>query len=198
MEHETIADSGHSTEERHAIAEQPTELFDVEGQFEDAATESDAPSDDELVDAELTEPRLAPVDPLAGIEASAGTEAEAPAAEEDEPADEFDEFFSEQRLSDELNQALEAPLPDEPGAPATEEAPAVFVDADEEEGNEDEAQFEDDEPVEAPPEPEEDTPPPASSHEDVLEDTPEFLEGAPEDDNLWFEQKPPKDFDFDD
>lgn len=201
MEHEAIADPDHSTEERHAIAEQPTEMFDVEGQFEDAAAESDAPSDDELADAELAEPRLAPVDPLAGIEASAGTEAEAPAAEEDEPADEFDEFFSEQRLSDELNQALEAPLPDEPGAPATEEAPAVFVDADdEEEGNEDEAQFEDDEPVEAPPEPEEDTPPPASgsSHEDVLEDTPEFLEDAPEDDNLWFEQKPPKDFDFDD
>jgi hypothetical protein len=201
MEHEAIADPGHSTEERHAIAEQPTEMFDVEGQFEDAATESDAPSDDELADAELTEPRLAPVDPLAGIEASAGTEAEAPAAEEDEPADEFDEFFSEQRLSDELNQALEAPLPDEPGAPATEEAPAVFVDADEdEEGSEAEEQFEDDEPVEAPPELEEDTPPPASgsSHEDVLEDTPEFLEDAPEDDNLWFEQKPPKDFDFDD
>jgi hypothetical protein len=199
MEHEAIADPGHSTEERHAIAEQPTEMFDVEGQFEDAATESDAPSDDELADAELTEPRLAPVDPLAGIEASDAPAPEAPATE-DEPADEFDEFFSEQRLSDELNQALEAPLPDEPGAPATEEAPAVFVDADEEEGNEDEAQFEDDEPVEAPPEPEEDTPPPASSssHEDVLEDTPEFLEDAPEDDNLWFEQKPPKDFDFDD
>ena len=133
MEHEAIADAGPSTEERHAIADQPTEMFDVEAQFEDAATESDAPSDDELVDAELTEPRLAPVDPLAGIEADAATEPEAPAAEEDEPADEFDEFFSEQRLSDELNQALEAPLPDEPGAPATEEAPAVFVDLDEDE-----------------------------------------------------------------
>jgi hypothetical protein len=218
MEHEAIADPGHSTEERHAIADQPTELFDVEGQFEDAATESDAPSDDELVDAELAEPRLAPVDPLAGIEASVGGESDAPAeaapAEEDEPADEFDEFFSEQRLSDELNQALEAPLPDEPGAPPTEEAPAVFVDLDEEE-DEHEVASEDDEPAEepsdehevatpeAPPEPEDDAPPPdprgsGSSHEDVLEDTPEFLEDAPEDDNLWFEQKPPKDFDFDD
>ena len=81
MEHETIPvphpedepepqaeiEAGHSTEERHAIAEQPTEMFDVEGQFEDAATESDAPSDDDLVEAELAEPRLAPVDPLAGI-----------------------------------------------------------------------------------------------------------------------------------
>jgi hypothetical protein len=156
MEHEAIADAGPSTEERHAIAEQPTEMFDVEEQFEDAATD-------------------------------------APAAEE-EPADEFDEFFSEQRLSDELNQALEAPLPDEPGAPATEEAPAIFVDADEE----DEAAAPD-----APLEPDEEEDEPAapasgSSHEDVLEDTPEFLEDAPEDDNLWFEQKPPKDFDFDD
>ena len=38
--------------------------------------------------------------------------------------------------------------------------------------------------------------PPAD--EDVLEETPDFLEEAPEDDQLWFEQKPPKDFDFDD
>jgi hypothetical protein len=215
MEHEAIADAGHSTEERHAIADQPTEMFDVESQFEDAATESDAPSDDELVDAELAEPRLAPVDPLAGIEASVGTDATDAPATEDEPADEFDEFFSEQRLSDELNQALEAPLPDEPGAPPTEEA--VFIDLDDEEDvPAAEVAFEDDEPEEepsaeheiatpeAPPEPEEDTPlPPASTasssqHEDVLEDTPEFLEDAPEDDNLWFEQKPPKDFDFDD
>jgi hypothetical protein len=224
MEHEAIVDSGPSTEERHAIADQPTEIFDVQGQFEDAATEADAPSDEELVDAEMAEPRLAPVDPLAGIEASApgATDAPAPAAE-DEPADEFDEFFSEQRLSDELNQALEAPLPDEPGAPPTEEAPAVFIDLDDDEEEEEDApaaevafEDDDDEPEEeasaelevatpeAPSEPEEDTPlPPAasasdSSHEDVLEDTPEFLEDAPEDDELWFEQKPPKDFDFDD
>ena len=32
----------------------------------------------------------------------------------------------------------------------------------------------------------------------MLEDTPEFLEESPEDDDLWFEQRPPKDFDFDD
>jgi hypothetical protein len=32
--------------------------------------------------------------------------------------------------------------------------------------------------------------------EDVLEDTPEFLQDAPEHDRLWFEQKPPRDFDF--
>ena len=33
--------------------------------------------------------------------------------------------------------------------------------------------------------------------EDFLEDTPDFLEETPEHDRLWFEQKPPKDFDFD-
>lgn len=32
--------------------------------------------------------------------------------------------------------------------------------------------------------------------EDVLEETPEFLQDAPEHDRLWFEQKPPRDFDF--
>jgi hypothetical protein len=35
------------------------------------------------------------------------------------------------------------------------------------------------------------------AEEDVLEETPEFLEDTPEHDRLWFEQKPPKDFDFD-
>ena len=34
--------------------------------------------------------------------------------------------------------------------------------------------------------------------EDVLEETPEFLQETPEHDRLWFEQKPPRDFDFDD
>jgi len=35
------------------------------------------------------------------------------------------------------------------------------------------------------------------SADDVLEETPEFLQETPEHDRLWFEQKPPKDFDFD-
>ena|SRR5205085_6535108 len=35
-----------------------------------------------------------------------------------------------------------------------------------------------------------------SDNEDVLEETPEFLQDAPEHDRLWFEQKPPRDFDF--
>jgi hypothetical protein len=37
----------------------------------------------------------------------------------------------------------------------------------------------------------------AEPSEDLLEETPDFLEETPEHDRLWFEQKPPKDFDFD-
>jgi hypothetical protein len=46
----------------------------------------------------------------------------------------------------------------------------------------------------------EDTEPRAEVDEegrDVLEDTPDFLQETPEHDRLWFEQKPPRDFDFD-
>ncbi len=40
--------------------------------------------------------------------------------------------------------------------------------------------------------------PPAEDAEpaDELEETPEFLQETPEHDRLWFEQKPPRDFDF--
>jgi hypothetical protein len=34
--------------------------------------------------------------------------------------------------------------------------------------------------------------------DDVLEETPEFLQDTPDHDRLWFEQRPPRDFDFDD
>jgi hypothetical protein len=37
----------------------------------------------------------------------------------------------------------------------------------------------------------------SSPAEDVLEETPDFLQETPEHDRLWFEQRPPRDFDFD-
>jgi len=51
------------------------------------------------------------------------------------------------------------------------------------------------------PEPRPAAPPPAAPDanadaDDVLEETPEFLQETPEHERLWFEQKPPKDFDF--
>ena len=98
-EHEAIAPpaGSHTTEERHAIADQPTEMFDVEEEF--AATEVPAPPDEDLVAEEIAEARLGPAEPDAPLEVTA--------ADEDE--DEDDDFFDEQRLSDELDQALEAP-----------------------------------------------------------------------------------------
>ena len=36
----------------------------------------------------------------------------------------------------------------------------------------------------------------AREADDVLEETPEFLAETPEHDRLWFEQRPPRDFDF--
>jgi hypothetical protein len=37
----------------------------------------------------------------------------------------------------------------------------------------------------------------AKPDDDVLEETPEFLQDTPDHDRLWFEQRPPRDFDFD-
>jgi hypothetical protein len=37
---------------------------------------------------------------------------------------------------------------------------------------------------------------PAEGEHDELEETPDFLQETPEHDRLWFEQKPPRDFDF--
>jgi hypothetical protein len=38
---------------------------------------------------------------------------------------------------------------------------------------------------------------PSEPVEDVLEETPDFLRDTPEQERLWFEQQPPRDFDFD-
>jgi hypothetical protein len=160
-------DGAHNTEEREAIAQQPTEFFDVQGEI--------------------------------------GSPDPAPPPREPEPDPEEDDFFSEQRLSEELDQALEAPVTDEhealpdpppaeppPPAPQpTEEGTAIY-DVEAEQGH-DKGGYEDDDSDEHNAfEPETD------SHDDVLEDTPEFLEDAPDADDAWFEQRPPKDFDFDD
>jgi CapZ-interacting protein len=201
MEHEIVADApesaepeveaepeaeiepaGPTTEERHAIAEQPTELHDMEAEL--GAPPS--PTDEELVEEEIAEPRLAPTDPLAGLEEDEDAEVSVtgPAADDDEELDEEDDaFWNEQRLSDELDQALEAP----PRDPEPELSDETELD--------DEIEVEQDEDPEPLPDPEAAAP---RHEEDVLEETPDFLEETPEDDQLWFEQKPPKDFDFDD
>ncbi len=143
--------TGPTTDEREAIAEQPTEMYDIEE--EHAATQAEA------------------------VEVEA---ADADTAEEADEDDEDDDFWDEKRLSDELDQALEAPSETEDEEEVfSEPEPAAEV-----------------EPEEQPPaQPDEQA---RHDDEDVLEETPDFLEETPEDDQLWFEQKPPKDFDFDD
>jgi pilus assembly protein FimV len=178
-EHEAIPDTqsgpaSHSTEERHAIADQPTQMYDIEEEF--ASTEAPAPPDEDLVAEEMTEARLGPAEPLP------------PASDASVEDDEDDDFFDEQRLSDELDQALEAPLDPEPAF--EEEAEPIAQDP--EPIAEAEPAVTHTEEHEAP------AGGKADSDEDVLEETPDFLEETPEDDELWFEQKPPKDFDFDD
>jgi hypothetical protein len=163
---------GPSTEEREAIAEQPTEMYDVEEEL--GGSEAPAPSEDELVEEEIQEPRLAPVDPLAGV-----TDAEEEQAEDEEDEDEEeidDDFWDGKRLSDELDQALDGPS-------EVEDEEALYEDA--------ATEADEDAPEQPPP------PAPSGDEEDVLEETPDFLD-EDEDDQLWFEQKPPKDFDFDD
>lgn len=148
-----VAPTGPSTEEREAIAEQPTEMFDV-------------------------------AEELGGLDEGGEVEVVQPADEDDE--DEVDDdFWNEQRLSDELDQALEAPL--------DEDDDDIF-------DNEPEAQQEQEQPREQPEEEPESRPYVRhdDEDEDVLEETPNFLEEDSEGDQLWFEQKPPKDFDFDD
>jgi hypothetical protein len=199
-EHEAIPEpqsgtGSHTTEERHAIADQPTEMFDVEGEL--AGTEAPAPADEDLVAEEMTEARLGPVEPLP-----------TPPVE-----DEDDDFFDEQRLSEELDQALEAPVesrPDPEPEPAPEPEPEPAPEPEPEPAPEPEPEPEPESQAEPEPEREQDSDEhqPVAAHtdeheavseeEDVLEETPDFLEEAPEDDQLWFEQKPPKDFDFDD
>jgi hypothetical protein len=119
-------------------------------------------------------------------------EEEEPFAADDEPFAEEEPFAEDEPFAEE--RSFPAPHPAE--APAGE--PTVEYDV--------ERTFESEHPP-----PSEDIPapehPPApgspagevSEHgeEDVLEETPEFLQDAPEHDRLWFEQRPPKDFDFD-
>jgi hypothetical protein len=84
---------------------------------------------------------------------------------------------------------VEHPFEDEEqaAAGAGEEAADEVI-----EGEVIEGEVVDDEPAGEPGEAE----PTAEDEDDVLEETPEFLRDAPEDDELWFEQGKPKDFDF--
>jgi hypothetical protein len=132
------------------------------------------------------------------IASPAPAEEPAPSVYDDEYAD-GDEVPADERL--------DAPSRHAPAEPAAGEAEAPVAD-----DPEPEPRAEPEQPTEqfsveeleaasqAPPSrPEDDVVPadeePEEAH-DELEETPEFLQETPEHDRLWFEQKPPRDFDF--
>jgi hypothetical protein len=122
-----------------------------------------------------------PVQQAEPAEAADATEvAEAPAEPAEAPAAPFDAAAEplEPPAFDPVAEeptAVEPPPPVEEPEPAEEPEPTdEHMAAEEEPSGEDEPQ----------------------GDEDVLEETPEFLQDAPEHDRLWFEQKPPRDFDF--
>jgi hypothetical protein len=90
-----------------------------------------------------------------------------PVPEASAPVEQPTAAFSLDDLEALESPAAEHPAPAVPDEPPTQVAPIDVVPADDEPGE-----------------------------HDVLEETPEFLEETPEHDRLWFEQKPPKDFDF--
>jgi hypothetical protein len=110
-------------------------------------------------------------------------DAEEPRAAAPPEPDEPPEFDDRTRVVDEVApEEVEAPEAPEPGAEAG--APGY-----------DEDPWLEEERDEVPSEEALDRQKP--DEEDVLEETPEFLQETPEHDRLWFEQRPPRDFDWD-
>ena len=125
---------------------------------------------------------------------------EAPAPTADEPEDE--------EPGEDEPEAAEVP----PEAPAPEQPPATPPPP-EREPPQGRSWLDDDEPPAQPPDataeftaaeaadaagrPGADYVAPDEEGEDLLEETPDFLQETPEHDRLWFEQKPPRDFDWD-
>jgi len=157
-------------------------------------------------DAAVPEEPAAEVEPVAEPELEAPVEPEAHEPDPDpEPVDEEPEPSEPASVS-----VVDAPPFETEDGPELAEAVEDEPDWDVEPADVEPA---DDEPAEDEPEPDEperggDTPPRGfervedvhddGDEEDVLEETPDFLQETPEHDRLWFEQKPPRDFDFDD
>src|SRR5512132_1809662 len=128
-----------------------------------------------------------------------------PAAPDAPVADEPAHEDADDDLEDELREVPEfepprAPERDEPAPAPERDEPVASVDQPTRQFSLEELEDASTPPPRAPAEHEEESAPPHTDVEpdgdDVLEETPEFLQETPEHDRLWFEQKPPKDFDF--
>ena len=149
--------------------------------------------DDQAGDAYAEPPELADEPAFAtGSEHEPFPEDESERGWSHEPAEAWD---TEQPLAGEEPDALaeESPAPAAPAEPTPPPAPAeprsdhpgdetveYDVEAEEIKGGEETGREEN-----------------KGSEDDPLEETPEFLQDTPDHDRLWFEQRPPKDFDFD-
>ncbi len=155
----------------------------------------DAPAAESAVEPEAAVPS-APAEQWEPFDAEAELQEPEPAAVEDDvllPAYEPEEQFEDQPL--ESNRPFDAgvePAPPHPAdaSPAPEAEPSL-------------APHPADPPLlEVPPHLDQETEeyelePEEEDGDDVLESTPEFLQDTPDHDRLWFEQRPPRDFDFD-
>jgi len=162
--------------------------------------------EDELAEEELADELAGREGGLEDLEGLTAPPPDAPGAES--PTEEHTTVFSPPPAAgagglassgDELEKVElaedEAPLEEEPLAEDRALADAAALE-DEEELLEEETELaEADEPLPEGEEPAEAAD--ADEDEDVLEDTPEFLQETPEHERLWFEQKPPRDFDLD-
>jgi hypothetical protein len=123
-------------------------------------------------------------------------------AEREEPAgapydDDADADYDEDDYEEDDEPAPSVPA-GEPEAPVAPPAPSAPRDAADDPAVLDADDVPDVDP-EPPPEPEVSGSGSRSAEdpgEDVLEETPDFLQETPEHDRLWFEQKPPRDFEF--
>jgi hypothetical protein len=107
-------------------------------------------------------------------------EPEEPPAPYEEPAAAVHSDQQELELPEVAEETVEEPAEPADEPPADVHQPTVEYSVEDEHAAE-----------EPPPEPAEPDEP-----ADELEETPEFLQETPEHDRLWFEQKPPRDFDF--
>ena len=145
----------------------------------------------------------APAEPATGSDAvqERVRESEAPAPPEPEPKPELSEQtptpVPQPSADDTQPHDMEAELGPVEAEPQGERAAADEADDDLElHVEEDEIEIVEEE-IEIVEEEGTDESPEEVSADDVLEETPDFLQDTPEHDRLWFEQKPPKDFDFD-
>ncbi len=166
-ESDELAESPFTTAEREAIADQPTVFFDQAEPGEFDFGELELDIDEEVEDVGgSVEEPLTGEDPLADDESLTGEEPVAEVVEADPPHEVEPEPVTPAEPEPEPE-----PEPEVAAAPETEPGPDT----------------------ELVPEAADDA---APGEEDVLEETPEFLRDNPDDDELWFEQGEPKDFDF--